>query len=277
MNLLKKFSKKKNNKSALVKAGLKKLMHWICYPFKLWWVWLLILIIGFLAPTFNGVKPAEVHLWYWGKVKSAASAVSSSISEKTHSLIKKVDISNPFSSGKEDVKLQMPEQAVVPSRKAFAKADSVPQAVDIMKREENVPQGVVPVLSGTVEAGAMPAPSVSTDSALNSVGGYRRDVPSLVYLENPRDISGMSFVYHANAIDVNGVYVMLFGVYADPQTEKGVNAALFLEKLIENKNVSCKIVAFTKQNVPTGICFIDNMNINKLLVLKGLSENVALY
>ena len=275
MNLLKKFSKKKNDKSSIIKAGLKKLMHWICYPFKLWWVWLLILIVGFLAPTFNGVKPAEVHLWYWEKVKSAVSNVTSSISEKTDSLIKKVDISNHFSSGKENVKLQMPEQAVVPSRKAFAKADSAPQAVDIMKREENVPQGVVPILSGTAEVRVMP--SVSTDGSLNSIGGYRYDVPSLIYLENPRDISGISFVYHANAIDVNGVYVMLFGVYADPQTEKGVNAALFLEKLIENKNVSCKIVAFTTQNVPTGICFIDNMNINRLLVLKGLSENVALY
>ena len=275
MNLLKKFSKKKNEKSSIIKTGLKKLMYWICYPFKLWWVWLLILIVGFLAPTFNGVKPAEVHLWYWGKVRSAVSNVTSSISEKTDSLIKKVDISNSFSSGKENVKLQMPEQAVVPSRKAFAKADSAPQAVDIMKREENVPQGVVPILSGTAEVRVMP--SVSTDGSLNSIGGYRRDVPSLVYLENPRDISGISFVYHANAIDVNGVYVMLFGVYADPQTEKVVNAALFLEKLIENKNVSCKIVAFTAQNVPTGICFIDNMNINKLLVLKGLSENVALY
>ena len=257
MNLLKKFSKKKNDKSSIMKAGLKKFMHWICYPFKLWWVWLLILIIGFLAPTFNGVKPAEVHLWYWGKVKSSLSAVTSSIFEKTDSLIKKVDISNPFSSGKENVKLQMPEQAVVPSRKAFAKADSAPQAVDIMKREESTPQGLVPVLSETIEP--RPVPSVSTDSALNSIGGYRRDVPSLVYLENPRDISGMSFVYHANAIDVNGVYVMLCGVYTDPQTEKGINAALFLEKLIENKNVSCKIVAFTAQNVPTGICFIDNI------------------
>lgn len=275
MNLLKKFSKKKNDKSSIIKTGLKKLMYWICYPFKLWWVWLLILIVGFLAPTFNGVKPAEVHLWYWGKVRSAVSNVTSSISEKTDSLIKKVDISNSFSLGKENVKLQMPEQAVVPSRKAFAKADSAPQAVDIMKREENVPQGVVPILSGTAEVRVMP--SVSTDGSLNSIGGYRRDVPSLVYLENPRDISGISFVYHANAIDVKGVYVMLFGVYADPQTEKGVNAALFLEKLIENKNVSCKIVAFTTQNVPTGICFIDNMNINRLLVLKGLSENVALY
>ena len=187
------------------------------------------------------------------------------------------NISNHFSSGKENIKLQMPEQAVVPSRKAFAKADSAPQAVDIMKREERTPQGVVPVLSETIEPKSTLSVATDSSSSLNSIGGYRHDVPSLIYLENPRDISGISFVYHANAIDVNGVYVMLFGVYADPQTEKGVNTALFLEKLIENKNVSCKIVAFTTQNVPTGICFIDNMNINRLLVLKGLSENVALY
>lgn len=281
MNLLKKFSKKKVNVGSFLKSGLKKFVPVICYPFKLWWVWLLIVIIAYLAPTFNGVKPAEVHLWYWNKIVSSVSAVSDSVVEKADSLIKKVDISNPFSSGDTDNRLQMFEQKASSGRKAFVKSDSSPRAVDIMKRDANVnvPQGVVPVLGNSGQALAeneiVKVPTA--DLSFASADDYRRDLPSLVYLDTPKTISGMSFVYHANAIDVDGTYVLLFGVYTSPQSDQGINAAIFLESLIENKNVSCKIVAFTKQDVPTGICFINDININKLLVLKGLSENVALY
>ena len=83
MKLLKKFSKKKFN-SALLKIWLKKALYYISYPFRLWGVWLFILIVAYLGPTFRGVKPAEVHLWYWEKVTSCFSSISELFSEQTY-------------------------------------------------------------------------------------------------------------------------------------------------------------------------------------------------
>ena len=147
MKLLKKFSKKKFN-SALLKIWLKKALYYISYPFRLWGVWLFILIVAYLGPTFRGVKPAEVHLWYWEKVTSCFSSISELFSEQTDSLRKKIDISNPFVKNKADILVSMPTRQTEPERKAFAKAETSPQGIDVMQQEQAqiLPEGVVPVL-----------------------------------------------------------------------------------------------------------------------------------
>ena len=98
----------------------------------------------------------------------------------------------------------------------------------------------------------------------------------LDYPEKPIPIKGQAFVYNANAIDVDGTYMFMFGIYSNPAEERGQLASQFLEKLIENREVDCDIVAYTKEQVPTVICYINGVNINKLLVIKGLSDNIAL-
>ena len=45
---------------------------------------------------------------------------------------------------------------------------------------------------------------------------------------------------------------------------------------ISGKDVKCEVKAYTFQSVPTAICTIDGININKQLVDLGYSKNVAL-
>ena len=175
-------------------------------------------------------------------------------------------------------------------RKAFGKAETVPAGVDIMKHDINANGVLVPVLEPekqqreNAEAVKL-AEEINPENvdagearqlAEKSDNDYRRDMPMLDYPEKPIPIKGQAFVYNANAIDVDGTYMFMFGIYSNPAEERGQLASQFLEKLIENREVDCDIVAYTKEQVPTVICYINGVNINKLLVIKGLSDNIAL-
>ena len=88
--------KKKDDDYLGPSKGLAKLFHrsmmFLLWPLRhpLWFV--LVLFILFLAPTFRGVKPAEVHLWYWKHVTDAFSSVGTAVSDKTKEIMP--DLSN---------------------------------------------------------------------------------------------------------------------------------------------------------------------------------------
>ena len=50
----------------------------------------------------------------------------------------------------------------------------------------------------------------------------------------------------------------------------------FLTNLISENTVDCMLVAYTKANDYTAICYVGNVEINHLMVDKGYSENKAL-
>lgn len=89
------------------KALLHKTIMLLLFPLRKPLIFFPVLFILFMAPTFRGVKPAEVHLWYWSKIKQYTSVVTGFVSEKTKDVLPK------------DFKITMPsltEKKVRPKR-----------------------------------------------------------------------------------------------------------------------------------------------------------------
>lgn len=71
------------------KALLHKTIMLLLFPLRKPLIFFPVLFILFMAPTFRGVKPAEVHLWYWSKIKQYTSVVTGFVSEKTKDVLPK--------------------------------------------------------------------------------------------------------------------------------------------------------------------------------------------
>lgn len=263
----------------------------VSYPFRRVWFWLLVLAVAFLVPTFTGVKPAEVHLWYWNKVKNAGTRVSSRLE---NSVIGRTIKESPFApKGVDKLVESTDNRSRNLRRRAFEKAEGAPAGVDVMKQSgEPV---VVPFFVSDVDAGLSvqnrkalinersPAaviriaePEDIQEADILQLDDYRQDVEGLVYLDKPEIVSGKPLIYNANAIDLNGDYIFLYGIYADPAAPEGERAKIFLEREVENRYVTCKIVAYTAEEVATAICYFNGININRFMVDNDLSLNVAL-
>ena len=103
----------------------------------------------------------------------------------------------------------------------------------------------------------------------------KRNLP-LIYLDVPKEVIGVTKVYNANEIEVDGTYIFLYGIYVNPETELGLEAKKFLENVVKNQVVRCSIVAYTFQDIATGMCYVGGENINRMLVTHKFSKNVAL-
>lgn len=100
---------------------------------------------------------------------------------------------------------------------------------------------------------------------------------NLEYLPKPEIIFGEMKLVDANSLYVNDRFVYLYGVYSDSEFYDVEAAKKYLESLVEEKNISCYVVAKSLQNnVGTALCFVDGLFINKLLTEHGYAQNVAL-
>ena len=140
------------------------------------------------------------------------------------------------------------------ARKSFKIAtDKILNAIDVLKNED-----VVKLKKKT-------AKKITTDKF------------GLTYLSVPQKISAENVVVlNANELVVGQTRVFLHGIYVNPQTQNGMKANDFLVDLVGGKTVDCMLVAYTKANDYTAICFVGDVEINRLLVDKGYSENKAL-
>lgn len=145
--------KKKDDDYLGPSKGLAKLFHrsmmFLLWPLRhpLWFV--LVLFILFLAPTFRGVKPAEVHLWYWKHVTDAFSSVGTAVSDKTKEIMPDLsNVSMPSITVKSTADRAVPAPEVVEMpiqetrRKMFEKAKAAPVAIDIMQQNKGAPKQV---------------------------------------------------------------------------------------------------------------------------------------
>lgn len=106
---------------------------------------------------------------------------------------------------------------------------------------------------------------------------YRKvDGLGLKYLEKPYLTSGQAVVYGPNDIYINETYVYLYGIYTDSYNFDVNRAEQYLRDLIAGKRITCQIIAMTKNDVATGVCFLDGWSINQHLVDAGMAANVAL-
>lgn len=258
--------------------GLEKWFHkfmmLLLFPLRkpLWFV--LIVAVLFLAPTFRGVKPAEVHLWYWNHVKHLTSQAGEHISDKTRQVIPSMEkvgeiveniapgaVSGNNAEDKADMTAQEPVLVNQPlrevRRKVFEKAEDV-----------------APVSTGSIPAAAVPSAAVRRPDA--SVEKPKAARLNLRYLTVPEEVSGVPQVLNVNEMRIAGQIIFLYGIFAQPTSDNGIAGEVYLRRLVEGKNVNCVISAYTFQNVATAICTVDGININRSLVERGYSKNVAL-
>lgn len=279
-------------------AFFHRLAMFLLFPLRKPLIFFPVVLILFLAPTFRGVKPAEVHLWYWGKIKQYTAEVATFIKVETKkALPENFELKVPSLLNDEakvkgtDKLVDYPVADVNANRKAiFERASGgFLQPVDIVNEVENSSDENDAFLESETSEGVsefVTQPQINQNNFENvaenqninpqsSEQEIKKNLP-LVYLDVPKNVSGIAKIHNANELEVDGTYIFLYGIYVNPDTSKGIQAKEFLVNFVQNKIVRCSIVAYTFQDVATGMCYVDGENINQLLVKRDFSKNVAL-
>lgn len=262
--------------------GWGKFFHglflFITFPIRKPLIFIPILMLGYLAPTFMGAKPTEVHLWYWNKIKAKSQSIGSTISEKTQEMIPDVDsfkISMPVLKAiGTQYEINTIEEIVEPTkpsiqevrRQTFEKSKEVPNTVDALRtaqlQEERMRQ------RQKISSSKTNKPVAGTEQAPQKL--------PLVFVNTNEEINATAEVVNANELRLNGKTYFLHGIYVDPKSPKGIEAKSFLKSIIAQNIIHCQIKAYTYQGIGTIICSVNGENINWLLVNRGYSRNVAL-
>lgn len=261
--------------------GWGKFFHglflFITFPIRKPLIFVPILMFGYLAPTFMGAKPTEVHLWYWNKIKAKSQSIGSTISEKTQEMMPNVDsfkISMPTlksigANSKEDKTEELAE-APTPNtqeirRQIFEKSKEIPNTVDALRTAQLQEERM--------------RLRQKTSSPRENMRSFKEETPKklpLVFVNNKEQINDTAEVINANELKINGKTYFLHGIYVDPKSPKGLEAKNFLKSVIAQNIIQCQVKAYTYQGVGTLICSVNGENINWLLVNRGYSKNVAL-
>lgn len=293
---------KRRENNDLILRGWSAFFHrvamFLLFPLRKPLIFFPIVLILFLAPTFRGVKPTEVHTWYWSKLKSCINSAVVLVQNATQKVLpENLEFTMTSLIGKDtqekgtDKLVDYPVADVNANRKAiFERAQGgFLQPVDIVNEvdsevvasddtvsddltQKELLEDIPLMQSSQTELENL---NVQDENTQNSKSEIKRDLP-LVYLDVPKNVSGIAKVHNANELEVDGTYIFLYGIYVNPDTSKGIQAKEFLDNLVKNKTIRCSIVAYTFQDVATGMCYVDGENINQLLVNKNFSKNVAL-
>lgn len=282
---MKKMKARKDNIGPLTgwAAFFHRLAMFILYPLRRPLIFFPVLLLLYLAPTFRGVKPTEVHLWYWKQLTHYTGLATDFVKDKSKDVIpENISLKLPRFGGEKnspkgkgiDKLVEFPTVDVNAARKAiFEKAKSAPVVVDIEPIGEEVEvSDASEVIS---ESDTVAQPEVSEPLTETDAAPVRKKLP-LIYLETPKEIIGVAKVNNANELEIDGTYIFLYGVYVNPDTEQGIQAKHFLEETVRNEMVRCSIVAYTFQEIATGMCYTGSENLNRLLVRNKLSRDVAL-
>lgn len=274
-------TRRSDRKDNLMLRGWSKFLHrlflFMTFPIRRPLIFIPLLIIAYLAPTFMGAKPTEVHLWYWNKIKSQTSGISDVFSKKTQAIMPMVDninISMPsmdsFKSPEKAIEQVVDTPQTTPQnirRQMFEKAKETPEAIDVLKTAQLQP------------AFSAPQPQIDTSVSVqvqrDTLAEGKKKLP-LIYADNEEIITGVAQVNNANELVINDKSYFLHGIYVDPNTQKGLEAKSFLKTVIGENIIKCRIKAFTYQGIGTAICTVNGENINRLMVDRGYSKNVAL-
>ena len=293
--------------------GFNKFLHSVfmvvTYPVRHIFIFSICVII-FLAvlialPLLFGVSANHIGDWYL--LKCNKNNICTEIQEKIEKAVKKepAEVSAP-----KIIRAQQVEdtEAMKESRRVFKKTDApiAPEDAELeseikpkkqykimnikknppISRAEVMPE-VVKAESKTVEPvvvsqpvvlpALQPEKPVVVAPELPASKYYRRDdTLPLVYEDTPQTVKGETFVFSANEISVGNTYIILYGIYTDPEKYNQEDANQYLKELADGKMLECKIVAYTLHSIATGVCFLDGRSINQNLVDAGFADNVAL-
>lgn len=270
--------------------GIVKYIHktvmFITLPFRKPLIVIPVLILAYLIPTFIGAKPAEVHLWYYSKIKEIFSTVKVKVEETGKGIIpdsvkdfSKQTIESFKSHPEIDNTSKIVETPVTNPqsirRQMFEKAKEAPSGIDILNQKDNIiqaePQGDI---TSQVTGKGEPVAVTKKQHQDNTKETAKK--LDLIYLVTPQEFSGAAKVTNANEIVVDGNSIFLYGIYVDPNTTSGIQGKDYLSRLIGQSLVKCIVEAYTKQGFATGLCFVNGININHDMVNQGYSRNVAL-
>ena len=129
--------------------------------------------------------------------------------------------------------------------------------------------------------------SLSTPESEDKVKELEEQAPALLlyrkveglglnYLKTPILLEGEAVVYGANELYVKDTYLYLYGIYTDPIKYDDQEVTQYMRDLASGQNLQCLIVAYTADNVATGLCFLGDENLNQKLVDKNMADNIAL-
>ena len=286
------FRRKKTSDNIRPLTGWKRFFYYlgrlILFPLRRPIITLLILLVLFLAPTFKGVKPVTVHKWY-----------AEQISKTYHQILVWWGSREPEVSPGE-FKFHPEEAAPAPVTPSEFKIPepvdaNAPNILDVLRgetptteetkapEEEKVieptlePEPLQPQLEVTPEEKAEIKSkfNLAKDEKIYAYPQEKK-VYALNYLDFPQEIIGAATVHDCNEIEIDGEFILLYGIYVHPYTVQGTRATDYLKEHIDGKEVKCGIVAYTDQHIATGICYVGEENLNRSMVLKGYTKNVAL-
>ncbi len=273
-------------------AVVHKTVSFFTYPFRkpVYPVLILLVAAAYCVPLYYGAQPTEVHRWYLEKIRSKDMDLTK-FSDRLSELINDIPVlaSKP---GKGTDRLVEVAPSYKETRRQMFKAASGarPQRVDILAEEAGDVVALtpaVPQMPVNEEVGA-PVADTSVEQPSENKELLFENKPVIVkkvseeegdvlrYVDEPEEISGEVKIYNANEMEVGGRYMFLYGIYSNPRSSRGVKAAVFLRDALKGEIVSCRILAYTADNVATGECFVNGVSINKVLVERGFSDRVAL-
>ena len=265
------FFKRKKDKDLQLDGWAKffhRLGRFLLLPF-IHPVWtLLVILVLFLAPTFKGVKPVNVHKWYGEQILGIYNKALIWWGVRQPNIM----------PGELIYKPEIVQKPAIEPQKIDEKATSKPTILDMLKVDDSVEVEKEHIKSELEHATEQKNKNDIRLPQNEKLYEYPEDkkVFALKYLDYPHEIIGKAQVYNCNEIEINGEFILMYGIYVHPYTARGVSATEYLKNLINNKEVKCGIVAYTEQGIATGICYYNNEDINRGMVTKGYTKNVAL-
>lgn len=99
----------------------------------------------------------------------------------------------------------------------------------------------------------------------------------LIYVRKPDILYGKAEVNGPNAMSVDGTFFFLYGIYTDSGKHDIYAAEQYLRNVTAEEPVYCAVVAYAaKSQVPTALCFVNGIFINRSMVNHNLAGNVGL-
>ncbi len=287
--------------------GVSKFFHTVfmvvTYPLRHWFrflifVFILVVIAG-AVPMSQGIRWNEIPGWYVRLFAQTREQLPdfglSSDQEKPAEKFHFKEVAAPAIIHKRSEKASdnywpepEPRAEKAPTvRRAFTHAPKMGQRMGMRAQSDEAQ--IRPVIRSRTQKQTdsavkfRTAPKLKTSATANvqpekpKASYYRKD-PNLplVYEDEPAEIKGAVMVFSANDLTVGDYYLYLYGIYTDPKKYDAEKARRYLEELTAGKVVNCKIVAYTHQNIATGVCFLNGRSINRNLVDAGFADNIAL-
>lgn len=240
-----------------------RIVMFITYPLRHFFKFMIFTFVGgvILAaiPMSQGVSSRHIVDWYLLRYNKTANTIMNKI--KIIEVVKPTSIvpSNPEDKFKE-----------VSAPKIIRKKDTK-DTENVKRRVFRRPPIKLDISEQKAEVSQTPQPPL-----FDKISYTKNENSNLAYEETPKEIQGTAFVFSANEMAIGNYYIILYGIYINPEKHDEAKAFAYMKELADGKKLTCKIIAYTPDNIATGFCFLDGHSLNKNLIDAGFAENTSL-